>query len=242
MHVLPTQGDVLAHVTLHSHPEIVLFGENQEFRSPLLLTAGRHIMVTAQAGSKTVSLARFEPGKPDERREVSLRVADVLMAADELGATYPDLFQMLVEASRQRNLPNRLAIDALPTAGRVYHRPGTKAASGAQPARIGKEIFTPNLFPMKTEAEDAKTNSDDSESSSPMASILQTSAEVPASDTTDGEKTESAETVSKEESAPSQLGDPPAQTTPTEAESENTSTPRRWWHVFGGWRKSKDKE
>lgn len=244
LHVLPTQGDELAHVTLHSHPEIVLFGEKQEMRPPLLLTAGRHIMVTAQAGSKTVSLARFEPGKPDERREVSMRLADVLMAADELGATYPDLFQMLVEASRQRNLPTRLAIDALPTAGRVYHRPGTKAAPNAQPARIGKEIFTPNLFPQKSEDEDARTNPDavESEESSPMASIIQTSAEVPAQGEVTGEKTESETTVSKDESAPAQSDDPPSQTAPTESEKENSSTPRRWWHVFGSWRKSKDKE
>jgi hypothetical protein len=149
-----------------------------------------------------------------------------------------------VEASRQRNLPTRLAIDALPTAGRVYHRPGTKTNAGSQPARIGKEIFTPNLFPQKSEDEDSKTNPDavESEESSPMASILQTSAEVPAQTEKAGEKTEPEKTVSKDEPAPAQVSNPPAQTAPAEADSENTSTPRRWWHVFGGWRKSKDKE
>jgi len=149
LHVLNTTGEPLVHTTLRTRPEIVLFGAEQEFRAPIYLTAGRHVMVTAQPGATTVSLARFEVGKPDKRREVSLRVADVIRAADELGATYPDVVQMLADASTQKNLPTKLAADELPEGGRAYYRPNsdpTKPGS-KKGTKVGKDNFTPNMFP-----------------------------------------------------------------------------------------------
>ena len=149
LHVLRTTGEPLVHTTLRTRPEIVLFGADQEFRAPIYLTAGRHVMVTAQPGASTVSLARFEVGKPDKRREVSLRVADVIRAADELGASYPDVVQMLADASAQKNLPTRLAADELPEGGRAYYRPNTDPGKpgSKKGTKVGKDNFTPNMFP-----------------------------------------------------------------------------------------------
>ena len=149
LHVLRTSGEPMVHTTLRTRPEVVIYGADQEFRSPMYLAAGRHVMVTAQPGATTVSLARFEVGKPDQRREVSLRVADVIRAADDLGATYPDIVQMLADASKQKNLPMRLAADELPEGGRAYYRPNsdpTKPGS-KKGTKVGKDNFTPNMFP-----------------------------------------------------------------------------------------------
>ena len=113
-------------------------------------------MVTAQPGATTVSLAKFEVGKVDERREVSPRVADVIRVAEEMGATYPDIVQMLADASKQKNLPTRLAADELPESGRAYYRPSadpTKPGS-RQGTKVGRDNFTPNLFPAKDEPEE----------------------------------------------------------------------------------------
>ena len=123
LHALKTAGPPLVHVTLRTRPEIVVFGHQQEFSAPMYLSAGKHIMVTAQPGASTVSLARFEVGRPDQRKETSMRVADVIRAADELGATYPDILQLLADASRQKNLPTAIAVEKLPEAGRAYYRP-----------------------------------------------------------------------------------------------------------------------
>lgn len=147
LHVLETKGDPMVHVTMRARPEVVVFGADQKFATPLLLEAGRYVMITAQPGSETASVVRFSPDRPDERREVSLKVADIIRAAVDLGARYPDVVQMLSEASRQRNLPTRLASDALPEAGRVYVRPGEEGETGTK-AKIGRDHMAPNMFPV----------------------------------------------------------------------------------------------
>lgn len=156
LHILQTTGEPMVHATLRTRPEIVIFGADQQFLAPLYLTAGRHVMVTAQPGSATVSLARFEVGKPDERREVSARVADVIRAADELGATYPDIVQMLADASKQKNLPTRLAANELPEGGRIYYRPNSDPTKpgGKKGTKVGKDNYMPNLFPEQNEPDE----------------------------------------------------------------------------------------
>lgn len=150
LHALQTTGDPMIHTLTRTRPEVVLFGANQEFRPPLYLSAGRHIIITSQPGDDKISLAKFQVGQPDQRREVSLQVAEVIRAADELGATYPDIVQMLADASKQKNLPTRLAIDELPEGGRVYYRPNS--SGGKKPkVRVGKDNMTPNLFPEQEE-------------------------------------------------------------------------------------------
>jgi hypothetical protein len=109
LHVLQTAGPPLVHATLRTRPEIVVFGADQEFNVPMYASAGKNIVVTAQPGSSTITLARFEAGQPDQRKEVSLKVVDVIRAADELGANYPDILQLLADASKQKNLPTALA-------------------------------------------------------------------------------------------------------------------------------------
>ena len=158
LHVLQTDGEPMVHCTLRTRPEVVLFGADQELHVPVVLAVGPRIMVSAQAGSETVSVTKFEPNRPDERREVSLKLVDVIRTVDELGATYPDVVQMLSQAAKQRNLPGRLETDALPESGRVYMRPDTPSGPGRK-ATIGQEHQAPNIFPRFEEA--AGSTSDD---------------------------------------------------------------------------------
>ena len=121
-------------------------------------------MVTAQPGGTSVSLARFEVGQPDQRKEVSLRVADVIRAANELGATYPDVLQLLADASKQKNLPTALAVDKLPAAGRVYYRPVSTATPGGKRAvKIGRDRAAPGSFPEIDDPEEAARRKEESE-------------------------------------------------------------------------------
>ncbi len=145
-HILKTQGPPMVHCTKRTRPEVVLFGAEQELIPPLVLSAGRQVMVSAQPGSNTVTITRFAPDEEDVRKEVSLKLADVILAVDELGATYPDVVNMLAQASNQRNLQTPLEVDALPSSGRMYVRP-TDTGKPGQRTKVGREHLSPNMFP-----------------------------------------------------------------------------------------------
>lgn len=151
LHVLDTRSEPMVHCTLRTRPEIVLFGAQQMLSTPVALSVGPRIMVTAQTGENSLSVVRFELNKPDQRRQISLNLVELLQTVDELGATYPEVVQMLAQADRQRNLPGRLETDALPESGRFYVRPSTDSAPGRK-AKIGQEHLAPNLFPRFEEA------------------------------------------------------------------------------------------
>lgn len=151
LHVLRTEGEPLVHLTRHRVPEIVLFGADHELQTPVALTAGRHIVVSAPQGSEVITVSRFEPNQPDQQKATSRRLADVIRAIGELGASYPDAAQLLTQAEKQGNLNSRLEIDALPQAGRIYYRPPEdipeQTTTERTKVRVGKPSMLPNLFP-----------------------------------------------------------------------------------------------
>jgi hypothetical protein len=169
LHVVRSEGDPMVHLSMHRVPEIVLFNENQRLRTPISLSAGRHILVTAPAGSDKVTVSRFEAGQDNDRQIVcSTKVADVIRAVSKLEASYPDVAQMLVQAERQTNIDGRLQLDALPQAGRIYRRPasdipGTDGAiaSAESTTRVGKPNMVPNMFPTIDQKGDAGLDDDD---------------------------------------------------------------------------------
>ena len=140
LHSLDTQGRPMVHITIRKRPEVVLFDGDQQFLTPMTIRVGR-LLVTSKVGSDQVSVSRYTPyGDADEQRKVvSKNIGDVIIAAAELGASYPDVAQLLIQADAQKNLPGRFEIDALPQAGRVYFRNGDRS-------RVGRSSFTPNMF------------------------------------------------------------------------------------------------
>jgi hypothetical protein len=154
LHVLPTKGNSMLHMTQRKRAEIVLFGEDQEFQTPIAVRAGNHILVTSKPGSNGIVVSRFSARGDDQRKTVSRRVADVIRAAAELGATYPDIALLLVQADQQKNMQGRFEIDALPRAGRYFDRAGRRA-------RIGRAAQTPNIFD-RVDDDGSADDSDDS--------------------------------------------------------------------------------
>ncbi|MFV2067250.1 MAG: flagellar basal body P-ring protein FlgI [Pirellulales bacterium] len=120
-HVLDTKGPPMIHVTRSHRAEIVLFGRDQKIRLPLVADAGRRILVNGLKGER-ITVSRFEPGKEDEQRVVVNKVDDLIRAIVELGGTYPDVVQALVEAKAVGALEGQLHVDALPESGRRPHR------------------------------------------------------------------------------------------------------------------------
>lgn len=139
LHALETTGDPMVHITNRKRAEVVLFGADQQFITPMAVRAGNHILVTSRPGSQTITISRFMPYGDDKRRVVSKRLEEVIQVATEFGASYPDIAQMLVQADRQGNLQGRFEIDALPQAGRVFYRNGNRT-------RLGRSSLTPNMY------------------------------------------------------------------------------------------------
>jgi flagellar basal body P-ring protein FlgI len=175
LHVIPSDGEPMVHLTRFRVSEVVVFGKDQRLSTPVNLTAGRHIMITAPSGSDTVTVSRLHADdEADKEIVTSTRVADVIRAVGKLRAAYPDVAQMLVQAEKQSGLPGRLEIDALPQAGRNYFRTAGAGRDGArQEVRVGNPSAAPNMFPVQesvrekrrrpyaADGDDASSGSDD---------------------------------------------------------------------------------
>ena len=155
-HVLDTVGTPMVHVTRSFRPEIVLFGKELQFKTPLLLQAGRYIMIQGDGGNQVV-ITRFAPGEADQRQVVSTRVDEVVRAVVAIGGTYPDVVQALQEAEQKKVLLARFEVDALPQTGRPYERKSdAPALASKNPERRARFTVTnplPNLFPKADESE-----------------------------------------------------------------------------------------
>ncbi len=144
VHLVDSTRDSVIHVTRRRQPEIVLFGVDQKFSTPLVLRAGHDVIVQCSDSGQKVKLTFIVPGQPTQERYSSLRVADVISAAVELGVAYPAIVELLMQAQNQRNLDGMLAFDQLPQAGRVFQRP--EMAEGPASEMVGSAALMPNLF------------------------------------------------------------------------------------------------
>ncbi|MFK7821934.1 MAG: HEAT repeat domain-containing protein, partial [Planctomycetaceae bacterium] len=127
-HELDLQTEPMIHLTKHQKPEVVLFGKGLKFKLPVALFAGRHIMIRGQDGGDSLVISRYQVGKPEIRETVPNSIAGVIRHAVSLGASYPDIAELLMQARRQHNLPCDLEIDALPKAYNSFRRAGNSSA------------------------------------------------------------------------------------------------------------------
>ena len=161
-HMVESEGPPMVHVTHRKKSELVLFGADQEFRRPLVLRAGKHILVTSAPGSQEITVSRYQIGQPDQRREVAPRISEVIRTVVEFGGSYPEVVSLLLQADKQRNLPGKLGIDSLPRIGRTYFRPDPNSPeSKGQKAKIGSKHQAPNLFDLEQDEEGAESGSEE---------------------------------------------------------------------------------
>ena len=121
LHIVPSAGPPMVHVTHSYRPEVVLFGENQQFRRPITLEAGNSIIVKSREDG-LIRISRFMANRPDQRRTVENSLADVIRGIVDIGGDYPDVVQALQEAKASNALDSRFEVDALPERGRIYDR------------------------------------------------------------------------------------------------------------------------
>ncbi len=144
-HVLDSIGPPMIHVTRSRRPEVVIFGQDQRFLTPLAVNAGNDVMVTSSKPEE-IAVSKYTVGR-SEKRTVSTRVDDVIRAIAELGGTYPDVVQALQEAKAAGALTGRLEVDALPEAGRQYYRSAKKAKPESDPAAMPRRGLFSRVLP-----------------------------------------------------------------------------------------------
>jgi flagellar basal body P-ring protein FlgI len=131
-HVVDSNGPPMIHVTRSYRPEVVLFGRSHPLAAPLVVEAGKQIMVTAN-GPEHATVSKFAVNQPDQKRVVALQADEVIRAIVELGGTYPDVVQALQQAKAKGALVSRFEVDALPRAGRRYYRDDSGEEQNADP-------------------------------------------------------------------------------------------------------------
>ena len=169
LHPVDVEREPLIHLTRHKKAEIVLFGAAQQFQMPLYLRAGSHIMIQGTPQGDKVIVKRIAPGEQVMERTVSPRVMDVIFAVCDLGAGYPDVAQMLIQAEQQHNLAGRIAIDEMPRPGRMYERPAEDLAQAKQAMKsvhVGSNGLVPNIFDASDEKIEAENLEEETEKKS----------------------------------------------------------------------------
>ena len=147
LHVIDAPGEPMVHVTRRRSPEVLVFGPEQQLQLPAVLNAGRHIKVIGATGDHEVDVILYKLNEEPQRQRVSSRVVDVVRACGELGATYPDIVQLLIEAEQQHNFVGQFGIDRMPQAGRMYLTDGKPEDSETSEDADGKQIGSSRLLP-----------------------------------------------------------------------------------------------
>lgn len=199
LYLIDAQGEPMVHVTRRRCAEIVLFGADQPVRLPIVLTAGRHIRVIGDGSEHSVTVMKYAIDSDEPiTTTVPNSLADIIRACGDLGATYPDLVQMLIEAEQQHNLTGQFGIDRLPQAGRLLFRDSDAGADGAEAAaspadsdddgsrRVGTPAMIPNLYDRLEEDEISQHESAEKLSNLKFDDIGKESAESDNGDAADG--------------------------------------------------------
>jgi len=106
-----------------------------------------------------LSVSRFAPGEPDQKREINATTLELVQALAGVGGTYPDVVQALLQAKKSGSLASRLEVDAVPKTDRIYQgadeideeleESSPKSRRGEEVASKGYQVDgpAPDLYP-----------------------------------------------------------------------------------------------
>jgi flagellar basal body P-ring protein FlgI len=151
LHEVASTAEPMIHVARHFRPEIVVFGKRQTLSAPVLLHIGDRFVVQHLEQGQKILLTSIEPGREPVREECSAEVSDVLRKAAKIGAKYPELVELLRQASANGNLQGRLEFNALPRAASI-----AQVARGAADEADQLPTEVPSLFAAETSETKAK--------------------------------------------------------------------------------------
>lgn len=130
LHLIPSEAPPLVHVSRMHQPEIIIFGDSPSLHLPLIVPNIGGLMVKSTDDGR-IRVSRFTSADNEDQQLVcSPRLDDLIRTLSEMGAEYPELIQLIVEAHEKNLFDARLVFDAIPTRGRTYHRESESLDSG----------------------------------------------------------------------------------------------------------------
>ncbi len=156
-HVVGSTAEPLIHFSRSRRPEIVLFGHSQRIAPPAFLFAGKEILIKA-VDQETLKVSLFKPGQETEQVVCAPTVDALIHAIVELGGGYQEVLTAMQAAKAGGYLESRLAVGALPSVARTYHR------DEHSPQPVSKFHVTnqiPDMFSDKLEDERNRPATDD---------------------------------------------------------------------------------
>ena len=120
-HEIASNGEPMVHVARTRRPEIVVFGGDQQLKTPMMILVGKSLIVKSEGDSK-LRVTRYTPGEPDQMRNCRSTVSDLVRTLVEIEASYPEIVRAIQEAKSQGSLPARVEFDAIPKTGRTFSR------------------------------------------------------------------------------------------------------------------------
>ncbi len=124
LYLVDCEGPPLVHVSNSRRCEVVIFGRRQRLLPPLVLGDPNGVLVNASADDAHAQLSRIGggPDGADQRTVSDLELGTLIRQVARLGATYPQVVDLLRSAEKQKNLQGPLVVDALPGLDPDYER------------------------------------------------------------------------------------------------------------------------
>ncbi|GIW97656.1 MAG: flagellar P-ring protein FlgI [Pirellulaceae bacterium] len=118
---IPSPGPPLVVVSLTKRPEVVFFGAVPTVHIDAFHYVTPQILIAPSELGK-LRVSRFQPGEPDRVEVVPADLRSLLIAIAKVGGRYGDWVKFLREANREGYFAEPLAMNPVPTTGRVYNR------------------------------------------------------------------------------------------------------------------------
>jgi len=142
LHTVASDGPPMVHFSRSRKAELVIFGDDVRLKTPLVLATDNHLTLKSLDDGQ-IRVSRFAPGEEDQQIVCSSRLDDVVRQLIKVGATYPDLANVIRMAKQRELLNARVEVDALPRPGRTYHR---EADDAEQHPNVEVASPLPSLF------------------------------------------------------------------------------------------------
>jgi hypothetical protein len=162
LHLIPTTGEPMIHISKAERSEIVLFGQEMQIAPPDGIFAGKQIMLTS-TDPEQIKISRFTPGREDRVAYAGATVEQVIRGIVSLGGTYGDVIQALQEAKQAGLISARMEVDAVPRTGITYYRDDAETRDAEDAADLDRLMAdsSEGLNSEATGSDEASTDASD---------------------------------------------------------------------------------